>query len=172
MPHAFWEAVAEIPWWIYLFVMGAFFLAYRSTKPRLVAVKPVIIANGLMMSFLFAAWITVVRISVFQILILLSTLAAGFILGWLHFRFMGIQAARHKPLIRLPGSWFLFVVVLLIIAAKYYFLGYTYTLDMEIIKQGQYHSLISSIVGLIFGMFLGRMFFLYQCLKSGPFFNE
>ncbi|VVC76525.1 hypothetical protein AQUSIP_18410 [Aquicella siphonis] len=172
MPYAFWEAVAETPWWIYLLIFGIFYIAYRSTKPRFAAVRPIMINNGLMISFLFAGWATMVEINARQIGILSGAAVAGILIGWLHFRFSGIKAVKNKSLIRMPGSWILFAVILLMVAAKYYYFGYTYTLDMEVIKQGKYHSLISGAVGLIFGMFMGRMYYLLQCLKYGPYTDE
>lgn len=169
MPHAFWEAIAETPWWVYLILFGLFSVGYRATQSRIISVKPLIIYGGFNIALLFIGYSIITRLNFSYLPLLLLCILPGFAFGWAQFYFSDIKAVRNKPQLYLPGSWIFLVLILMIVAAKYYYFGASYYIDIDVIRQDPMIKLLSGLLGFSLGLYLGRVYRIVRLLKVGPF---
>lgn len=166
-----WEAIAETPWYIYFLIWVLFYLGYLSTKPRLIRVKPEIASQTFSIAIFITALIALIPITLHNFSILIGGSVVGCLLGYAHFYFGRISALRDKWLVFVPGSYSILVIVTTLVLAKYYFYGHRFFISIEIIRDPRYLPIFMSFSGLAIGLFLGRMYYLLRCVKSGPFFE-
>lgn len=171
MTPTIWESIAETPWWFYVVVIYVIYFAYGATKPRILNIKTYLATIVVYFALLIYVLSTVAEMSLHNFYLLSVTILSGTLLGWLQFHFRNIKPIKNKMQLYLPGSWLLFVLIPVLIFAKYYYLGGLLTLSVNTIKQEPYVSYIVGACGIIMGLCVGRMIFILRCLKHGPFID-
>lgn len=172
MSYESWQAIANTPWWVYYLMVGLLMIGYLGNKPRYIRAKPELLLQGLFIVFFLFTLFHIVTTTLTLVLIAIGMLLIGIILGWLQFRFQGIQAIAGKNIIYVPGSYRTFFLILALIICKYIFLGHAYFLNLNTLSHSEYHPYLFIFAGLVTGLFIGRAHYILRCLKQGPFFDN
>lgn len=171
MNDSVWQTIAETPWWVYPLVFYVCYIAYLSTKPKVIPIY------NLIFSAAFFILISIVGITAFvhfnnmnlSSWIVMFLLGAG--LGWLHFRMLNIKALRGEKKLVMPGSWFVLAFIITFVAVQYY-LGFPLYLDADTLRAGKYSLLLMTLYGFFTGLFTGRIACALRIVKHGPFTAE
>jgi hypothetical protein len=98
MSYENWEAIAEIPWWVYYLIIVLYYLAYQATKPRTVSIKAILIPEGILtVSFLAMLLLLFFfsEIHTHNLIFFSFALLPGTLLGWIAFRLSGFRAIQN-----------------------------------------------------------------------------
>jgi hypothetical protein len=167
-----WESIADTPWWFYVLVIYVFYFAYGATKPRILNIKTYLATIVVYFGILIFALSTVAELSLRSFYILSATILPGILLGWLQFHLRNIKTVRNKMQLYVSGSWFLFVLIPIIVFVKFYYLGSQLIIRADLLKQEPYLSYIVGACGLLMGLCIGRVIFIARRLKTGPYIDE
>lgn len=162
------ETIASTPWWFYVLVVLVVKLAFIATKPRLVEIKKLFVMPIVFISISILIFAYTYKINPTTIGIWLSTLMAGTLLGFLHFRFLKIKAVKEKAALYFPGSKSLFVLILVLFAARYYFNTHL-NIDPQTLLQPATLARLIPLYGFFTGVFIGKAWYALRCVKVGPF---
>lgn len=166
MSYTLWEYIAETPWWFYLILIGMFRVAYLTTKPRFIFIKPLFFSQVMYIIFITIVFFSMIKLSLPNMPIFLSLLGLGSLFGWLHFRFKQIKVIKDKSQFYIPGTWLFFISLFILIPAKYYYFGSQVTMDMNLFQQEKWIPLIYGFSGMIIGLAVGRTFYLLQAVRQ------
>lgn len=147
------QALKGTPWWVYLLFFYLVYIGVRALKPTTMHIGKIFIIP---LIFLFwSVWDLIVR---FQggtdILLYILFSGIGGIAGWGLMQRFELRADHQKLLVRIPGSPFILILVLVIFAVKYFF-GYIEATEGAM--GSVMHSLYIIASGLITGIFVGRV---------------
>lgn len=170
MSYSIWGAIAETPWWIYLFFLAIFNTSYQSTKPHNVSMKSALIMPLIFTGMLIVSLAISATFDKHTFLLMLYALIPGIIAGWLQLRLRRVQAIKSQSQFHIPGSWSLLIILFALITAKIYFFGYGFNISMQTLTQNMPTIIVLS--GFVIGLSIGRMIYLYRCMKYGPFLEE
>jgi hypothetical protein len=168
MSYPMWEAIAETPWWMYAFFLWLLFLAYDSTQARIVPLKLSVISSLVFAISPVLAIMFFIHFTLKTILILSGTILVGSVLGWIQFYLQKIKILKNKAAFYYPGSWSLFVLIFLGLAAKWYF-GFNIYASLRMNMLSQYTIPVAIFASLILGLAIGRTSYLLKRVKTGPF---
>ena len=169
MNDSIWQAIANIPWWIYATFIYLIRLGLLASKPRVVPIQNLFILPSFFVLLSLVCIYTSKELSFFTLSIWLSTLLLGALLGWFQFRMFKIKAIKEEAKLYLPGTWSLLILILISIALKFYFINSANTFDAHVLTQPKFAGWLFSLYGFFTGLFLGRFFYSWRCLKVGPF---
>lgn len=173
MTPSIWETIAETPWWVCLFIFAFIRVAYAATKPKIIHTKTLF---ALPIVYLFLSFFCIyigIHLNFNNVCYWLAACLLGVALGWLQMLTRRVKAIKNEPKLYFPGSWALFIFVLALIAAKYYF-GYElmHTITMQSLADPKTARIMMALFGLCAGLFLGRVFYVVRLMKTGPFLKE
>ncbi len=172
MSYSTWEGIADTPWWVYLIMLGFLNIGYLVTKPRFIFVKAELFTQTLAMAILIIGISYIFKFTWHNTGIIFGSMLAGFMLGWMQFYFGDIRAVKGKWIVHIPGSWVVFILMIAIIIAKYYFYGHRFFISLEELKQEKYYPTYLTLSGLAIGLFIGRVHYLLRVVRSGPYYEE
>ena len=170
MNNAMWQSIASTPWWFYAILIYFLRLGFLATKPQTIQVKklyigPIVLAAASLLSLYLAAGLTSANITLWGV-----GLVAGGALGWLHYQHTPVKALRDKTGFYIPGSWSLLIIMASVFIVKNYY-NYQIAVHPELVNQSHFATLWLFLYGLFTGLFMGRMAYLFRCLKVGPYLN-
>lgn len=172
MTYATWEAIAETPWWIYFMIFVLMLMSYQATKPRYIHLKPELALQVISFALFSTIVCYYVSFSLNHISLIVASSVMGYVLGWTHFRIRKIQAVIGHYTVYVPGSLFPFCIIPCLIAAKYWYFGNSYTIDIDLLHTPIYQNYLSILFGFSLGLFFGRITILLQRLRMGPFIES
>lgn len=164
MSYSTWERIAETPWWVYLFLLGIFYLAYLATKPRILSARTAILFPFINHSLLVFLCFFFITFNLQNILILLCTTCLGIVLGFTQYYFSKVKAVNPSQ-IYVPGSWLFIIFLFLAFFAKYYFPHPDIFAGMSLsaFKESVFPAIFA---GSLTGLFIGRTSYLIKCLTA------
>lgn len=171
MQTSIWENIADTPWWFFLAVLGLIWMAWLATKPKTVAVKSLFLIPVIYIPLSLASIFLSFPITPASVFIWIGATMAGTVLGWLHFRVLRIKAIQNESRLYIPGTWTLFILLLLIAVSKYYY-GYSFIIDPQYFIQAKYATIIVALYGLFAGLFIGKVIYSLRCVKYGPYLSN
>lgn len=168
MQTTIWESIADTPWWSFLTVIGFIGLAWLATKPKTVPVKNLFIVPAIYIPLSLLSVYLTLPLSTMLFLNWIGAALVGAACGWLHFRLLKIKALQNEASLYIPGTYGLFIIILLIAVSKYYY-NYSLILDTQRLMQAQYADYIVALYGFFAGLFIGKIAYSLRCIKTGPF---
>lgn len=170
MTNSLWETAANTPWWFYLMVIVLFRLSLLARHPRIIHIRNLYFVPSLFIPLsLFTIFFTL-PVHILGIAMWVGALFLGIVLGWLQFKFFNIKAIRHEAKLHIPGSWNMFIFLLVLCVVKYYY-NYHFNFDWEYYKETNNANVLLFLYGLLAGLMLGKIFYSKRCIKVGPFFS-
>jgi hypothetical protein len=162
MSHAFWQSVAQIPWWIYAFfviIIRMGFYAKRNTLNlainKLIAITLLFFISSFILLYLGNISFTLVHMALWG-----AATVAGCLLGWLQYQFLlKVKADKKNNTLQVKGSWSILIVGLAIFAVKWF--------DQFNLNPTS----LLLIFGLLGGLLIGRLGYGFYCLKHGPYID-
>jgi hypothetical protein len=171
MSYSIWGSIAEVSWWVYPVLIFSLMIAFRSTKSHYIDMKrfiflPYFPIVMLILLMPFSITLTANKMMLFSAAIFPSMLA-----GWLQFRLRKIKALKNQSQFFVPGSWAIFFIILIAIAARIYFYGFNFaiTIDPYVLQKEQYTNIVVTLCSICAGLTIGRSIYLYRCMKFGPY---
>lgn len=161
------EIIAGTPWWVYVLFVFLMRIAFLSTKPQIIDIKQLYILPAIF-CILSIVSIYYISSSFNHFIYWLPALTIGVAFGWLHYRLLNIKAIPSENKIVLPGTWSVFIIILVIFAAKYY-MGFKMSIDSSWLSNPKVIITIASLYGLCTGLFIGRASYARKCLRVGPY---
>jgi hypothetical protein len=168
MNDSIWQKIAETPWWVYPLIFYVIYIAYLSTKPKIVPLYNLFFSAA---AFLLVSIIGIVAFVRFDNMNLASYIVMFFLgggLGWLHFRSLKIKAVAGEKKLVMPGSWFAVFFIIAFVTAQFY-LQFPLSLNSDVLLHGQYSLLLMTLYGFFTGLFGGRIACALRIVKNGPF---
>lgn len=174
--YEFWQSIASTPWWYALIISYVVVFAFLSAKTRVITINN---KNMLIMPILFIATSIPMLVIAHQftlknVLIWFAGAFIGGVIGWIQLRFSNIRAIRGQNKLHVPGSWNIFIIIAMLIAAKYYF-GFSFTIDLQTLSNlntSQTFFWLSGSYGLLSGILVGKILYCNRCVKVGPFLTQ
>lgn len=172
MSYSIWGTIAETPWWLYLFFLGILNIVWRSTKTQNINMTFSLIMPWIVNGIFIFALAASIRFDLHKLTPMLYPLIPGIFLGWLQFRLRCIKAIKSQSQFHIPGSWSLLIILFALITAKMYYFGYGFNINLNTFTQDNTISIIILLCGLITGLSIGKTYYLYRCMKYGPFLEK
>jgi hypothetical protein len=169
MSYSVWGAFAETSWWIYLVFIWLGIIAFQASKPHVISFKAAIIYPSLMIVLLFSLMPFALKLDPYKIFLMLAAILPGLLLGWLQFHFRKIKAVKQTAQFYIPGSWGTFILLIALVALKFYYYNYAIHFDLSLLHEEQPAAFIALLCGLSVGLQTARSLCLYRCLKTGPY---
>lgn len=169
MSYSLWGAIAETHWWLYVIFIWLAFASFNATKPRQISMKLSIIHPMILAGILLIMLPFVIKLNVYKISILIFAITPGLVFGYLQFHFQKIKAIKNTARFYVPGSWTVFIVLMILLMVKLYYYNYPIILDLSIMQQENTSRIIVLLLGFLIGINIARSLCLYRCMKVGPF---
>jgi len=167
MQHSFWFMIATTPWWVYLLLFCAARVSLLITQPRLISIKPLYFASLPLIVFALVASY-VVPPSKEALLFAIPLLAIGGLLGILRPKWQGVRARLHTQQLLLPGSWVMFIGILLLFVARQYAVYHAGIDMLDWAKTHGQHFLLPAYMFAI-GITGSQLWYFRHLLKNGPY---
>lgn len=172
MHDSIWQAIANIPWWIYGTFIYLLRLGFLATKPRIISIKSILILPGFLIFISLLSIYLNKQFNFLHFLTWLSTFLLGTGCGWLQFRFFNIKAIKNEAKLYVPGTWSLLIVIVVSFSSRLYFLNASNKIDFALFLQPPLVIWLFALYGLLTGLFFGRITYALRCLKVGPYLTE
>lgn len=164
-----WEIVAETPWWFYLFFFYLIFVGVAATKARYIDAKNFYFPPYIFLTLSILVFFYTGQFNLSGFMIWTSACTAGILFGWLHFRFKRIKALPEQTQIYLPGTYFVILCLATILILNVALPDYVSLKNLFLFIQGKYTYSLIALYGAFTGLLVGRLVYVRQCLKRGPY---
>ena len=161
-----YKILFKVPLWAYLLLVYFIAVGVAALKTHIVSFRRLIILPCVLLAFATQRFFKLLDDSaMLPAYVMMSSLVGGVALGWLHASRQFIQVDRKKKLVRLPGSWVILLLIVLIFFSKY-LEGFLSAVYPEYLEVEQYRSVFVLCGNLPAGMLLGRSLCLLKCMIS------
>ena len=155
-----WDIVSGAPWWVYVLFVYLVMIGIKSTKPRTVPIKRVVLLPLLFLAWSFYGLYQKLQLGLFSLIPLwIIFLAIGTFLGVKEVWSWRVSVNHRKQEITLPGNYSTLVLIFLIFILKFFW-GYFYATRTEISSWIYFADTLTS--SLVTGFFVGRAGFFFM----------
>jgi len=161
------ETILQTPWWVYLILAFVLYRGIRATKTQILKFRHVFVLPLILIFFSASNLFRVQMITVDLIINLIITLLVAGILGWFTVKAADIQVDHRNHLMRVPGSWWLLIILIIIFTCAYY-VGYMTSVHPDIVKMPRFMHGIFLINGFTMGLLIGRLARNIYCHQTKP----
>lgn len=161
------DTILSTPWWVYLILVYVLYRGIRALKTQVLPFKRVFMLP-LILIVLSGYNLTAITTVTFSIIAtFIVVLLMSIVLGWFSIKGSEIVVDHRNHLMKMPGSWW-FLVILLIIFGCAYYTGYMTAVNPEIIHQPMFLHMTFIIHGFTIGVLVGRLGHSLYCYKTKP----
>ena len=146
--------IINTPIWVWPLFIFLIFIGLKCTKTRVIKLSFLYIMPSVYLALSLRNIITIDANIIIFAGWLGGILCASYI-GWQLHHNVIISADHKNKLIRLPGEWMTFGLIIVYFSIRYYY-GYKTNITPEITKDIQFMSMINIIFGAATGLFFGR----------------
>ena len=168
----FWQAVANTPWWAYLYFLYMIVLSFRTTKPQQIPIKLLIIYPIVFALLSFACMIWLIHVTPKNISYWAAAIVAGIIIGWAQYRIKNVKAIQDSKALYVPRTYLFVAFICAAIFAKFYY-GYSPNLMSMHISITTFSKIWSDklmvLSGLLIGLLCGRFLYARKVIDHGPY---
>lgn len=155
------------PWWVYALLVYLLWVGIRAARPRVVALKKLLILPIIFTLLSLHTLLTSVVLSPLTIGAWAVALLVGGAIGYAQISRQTLQVDRARGLLRVPGSWSVLVLIVIIFASKYYF-GYSLSIDPQRAHHWPFALSLLAVSGICTGLLIGRFTCYRQRFKNLP----
>jgi hypothetical protein len=116
------------PWWVYFIFIYCIAIGFKSTRPRVISYYRLYIIPTLIAIWSLHGIYIRHSLSAPYLLTWIAALICGISAGWALTYHIYIEADKSKKLIKIPGTWITFILVIVIFLIRYYY-GYYHVVD-------------------------------------------
>ena len=167
MLETIYQTAIHTPWWVYLLLVVLLKIGINASKTSVVSIKKLFIAPVVFGVMAIETLINNIALSLFVLSIFSIALLIGAVLGWLQVRKQSLRFDRNKQLIKIPGTWSVMTVIIVIFSAKYYF-GYALSTDPEIVKNTYFELAFIGVTAVCTGLFIGKLICYLKRMYTEP----
>ena len=118
-----WKIVSGAPWWVYVLFAYLVSIGIKSTKPRTISIKRLLLLPLVFVSWSFYGLYRKLLLGLFSLIPLwIIFLLVGAYLGIKEVHLWKISKNRHKREITIPGNYSTLILMLLIFILKFLFM--------------------------------------------------
>ncbi len=144
-----------VPWWVFLLAFLIFKMGMRATKPQVVPLKKLYTAPALLVLLaLDNLWGQIVSGHANILAWLIGSVFGGWS-GWKVALSMALEFDHDKRLVKLPGSWSVVAIMLIVIGGKV-IVGYETSLNQGAAATSLLMSVVFIVSGFCTGILIGR----------------
>jgi hypothetical protein len=159
--------ITGTPWWVWILIAYLLFIGLKSTQTNTVSIKKLCIIPVLFVGLSIHSLITVLHPTVLTIGVWVISLIVGSLIGWLMVYRLHPAIDKKHGLIRVPGTWVTFALIVIIFTFKYY-LGYTVDMHPEYFDIQGYAEAMTAISAICSGLFVGRLLYFGRLFLTEP----
>ncbi len=154
------------PWWVYILFAYLMLIGVKALKENIKPIQVCLIMPVIFTSMSIESIVLLQYLNLWYTIFIYtgSLIVVGSSIGFILAKKLGVSIDKQHKLIKLPGSWFTLVSILLIFIIKYYFHYKMETAPNEI--DIEYYFIAAS--GVITGLFVGRVGYYFLRFKQGP----
>ncbi|MCF6766980.1 hypothetical protein L3V86_01175 [Thiotrichales bacterium 19S11-10] len=160
--------LVNTPWWVYVLLVYLIYIGLKASKPNQTPIIKLAIIPLIFLYLSVESLINETNLHPINITTYAIALVVGIVFGYLIAQRIGAQIVKKNNLtfVQLPGSKLSLILILIIFASKYY-VGYKIAVNPEIIHNFQFTITILIIYGVTAGLFVGRfMFYLRRVFEN------
>lgn len=169
MHPSIWQSIAATPWWVLPVCVYFIWSCYAATKPRLVPIQRIYWLPSLIFGLSIMNLVLQIQyVHPIHLCLWGASLFLGLGLGYLQLTLSKIKAVKNSPFLLFPGSWLL-LVTLSIFGMMAYFFSLPFTISLDFFTNHEHIMRTAFLSGLISGLLLGRIGWIFHCMRFGPF---
>lgn len=149
------DTLVHTPWWVYVILVVILQIGFKSAKTSTVSLYKLCIAPIIFTGMAIETLINNLALTPLVSGTFAATLLIGILLGWWQVARQQLQFDRKRKLIKVPGTWSVMIVILIIFSTKYYF-GYELSVDPEAVKNTTFEIAFISVTAICTGLFIGK----------------
>jgi hypothetical protein len=156
------DTLLQTPWWVYLLLVLVVFRGLKATRPSVFPYKKVFILPVIL---IYLSVHSLLALAVWTNNLMMNAtlmLLVGIATGWLVTQANKIQVDREHGLIKVRGSWFTLILILLIFGVKYY-IGYTLGSNPAAASDAHFLHFVFAANGFLIGILVGRVLHYTTC---------
>lgn len=162
-----YEVVINTPWWVYLLFAILVKIGYKASKTGTVSIIKLSIAPVIFTVMAIETLLNNLDLTFFVCLSFVLFLLLGIAIGWTQVTMQNLKFDRKRKLIRVPGTWSVMVVILIIFASKYYF-GYELSSDPNALNNTYFELLFIGVTAVCAGLFVGKLLCYIKRMYTEP----
>ena len=155
------EIIKHTPIWVFVLFIGLLYLGYTQTKDRKVKLKKLFILPIAMILLSIFGIISAFGLNKTTLTLWIFSAIFSLIIGLKLFSSRNIKYDKFEKEFRIPGSWIPMLLILMIFFIKY-IVGVIVAKELTIINDITFIVTISSLYGLLSGLFLSRSIVIFQ----------
>ena len=163
------QFLATVPPWVYPLLLMLLLIAIQASKPIVVPVKRLLYMPTIFISLSFIVIYHLITLNTINIVAWIIALLAGMVMGWYQLRALRIKGITNTKSIYVPGTWSLLIIVLFLVALKFYARYKFAYIDPALLKNPTYAPWFMALYGILTGLFIGRVGHAFHRVKYGPF---
>lgn len=167
MLDTLYQTAINTPWWVYLLLILLIKIGINSAKTSVVPLKKLVVAPLVFTIMAVETLVNNLTLTLPVIALFAITLLLGILLGWLQVTKQALTFDRSKLLIKLPGTWSVMALIIIIFATKYYF-GYELSVDPEIVKNSYFEIAFIGVTAICTGLFIGKFLCYLKRMYTEP----
>ena len=155
------EIIKHTPIWVFILFIGLLYLGYTQTKDRKVKLKKLFILPIAMILLSIFGIISAFGLNKITLTLWVFSAIFSLIIGLKLFSSRNIKYDKFEKKFHISGSWIPMLLILMIFFIKY-IVGVVVARELAIINDIEFIITISSLYGLLSGLFLSRSIVIFQ----------
>jgi hypothetical protein len=151
-----YQTLLHTPAWVYLLFAYLMWRGINALQTQVRALKKLFILPIIFVIMSIHTLISEISISGLAVITWTAAIGCGIGLGWLQIVRLTLAVDREHCLIRIPGSWFTLLIILVIFVTKYYF-NFKIAVDGTALKHAGFIMSFLFVSGISTGLFVGRL---------------
>ena len=155
------EIIKHTPVWVFILFVGLLYLGYSQTKNRKVQIQKLFVLPISMILLSIFGTISAFGINKISLISWFVSTILSLIIGLKLSYPKNINYDKSKKVFNISGSWIPMILILIIFFIKY-IVGVIVAKELEIINDNEFIIIISSLYGLLSGLFLSRSIVIFK----------
>lgn len=167
MTETIYQTLMHTPWWVYIIFIVLVKLGLRASKTSITHLPKLAIAPAIFTYMAVDSLINNLHLTRQVLLIFSGTGLLGILIGYLQVTRLTLSFDREKYLIKVPGTWSVIVIMMIIFSTKYC-LGYELALDPNILENSRFEIFFITVNAVCSGIFIGKFICYIKRLYTEP----
>lgn len=156
MLEIIYQTAINTPWWVYVLLVIFLKIGISASKTSVISIKKLFLIPTILGVITIETLINNIGFSLFVLSIFSVSLLMGVALGWLQATKQSLSFDQAKRLVKVPGTWSVMAIIIIIFSSKYYF-GYELSTDSEIVNNIYFRLAFIGVNAVCTGLFTGKL---------------
>jgi hypothetical protein len=154
--QTFWYLLVNTPWWVHLIFCYLLFVGINALESRVIPLVRLVLIPIVFFGMSVEILVANFSLSFTYISTWFMTILLGVFLGWAQVYNLPIEFDRRNSLVRLPGTWVILCIILVVFFSRYFFNVFL-ILDPKLKSNVLFVLTMLTVSGIITGFFIGRL---------------